>query len=647
MINRRNIIAPTAVALLLATLTGVHASTPPASSAPESIYFVVLDRFNNGSTANDQGGLTGDQSVTGYNNTDNGYFHGGDIVGLDQKLEYIKSMGFTSIWVTPVVTQKTVQGNSAAYHGYWGLDFTKIDPHFGTSEEFSKMINDAHAMGMKVILDIVVNHTADVIQYDASGKAVIPSNAPAKSPAWLNDLSNYHNVGNLNNGKSTLLSGDFYGLDDIKTENAVVQKGWTALWSDWITKYKLDGFRIDTAQYVDAGFWNYFLPKIQSAAKSAGISTFEVFGEIAETDPTFISTFTTEQSFPSALDFPLRQGLINFVTSNSKAQDLAEVFNGDDYYTTATNSAYNLRTFISNHDAGRIGYLLQSRASWAGTESIQKRDLLAQEMLLLLRGVPVIYYGDEVGMAGAGGDKDARQDMFPTSVANWQSESRIASDPIGNGSSFGLTSPIKSEITDLQALRAKYPDLSTGAQQVLYAQGNVIALSKYGHGNEFIELFNSGEAETTVQLNHVNTTWESLYGPGTFTSAGNSLTLNVPALSSIVIRNAGKFKDAVAKPVVTLKQPVVANAVAWIPLEATATGDINQVAFYTSTDKKKWILQGTSLHRTVETDNTAAGLYRIFLHPTLIKAKKIYVKAVLKSATGASSTSKVLSVNLR
>ena len=645
MISLRRALAPAAAALLLAGLPAVHVAAAP--NTPESIYFVVLDRFNDGSSANNTGGFSGDQSVTGFNNTDNGYFHGGDIVGLDQKLDYIKSMGFTSIWLTPIVEQKTVQGSSAAYHGYWGLDFTKIDPHFGTSDEFAKMVSDAHAMGMKVILDIVVNHTADVISYDSSGKAFIPANQPTKGPSWLNDLSNYHNVGNLNNGKSTLLTGDFYGLDDIKTESPVVQKGWTALWSDWITKYKLDGFRIDTAQYVDAGFWNYFLSKIQSAAKSAGVSQFEVFGEIAETDPTFISTFTTEQSFPSALDFPLRQGLISFVTSNSKAQDLAEVFNGDDYYTTATNSAYNLRTFISNHDAGRIGYLLQTRASWAGTDSIQKRDLLAQEMLLLLRGVPVVYYGDEVGMAGAGGDKDARQDMFPTSVANWQTEARIGSDPIGSGSSFGLTNPIKSEITNLEMLRAKYPDLATGAQQVLYAQGNVIALAKYANGNEFIELFNSGEAEATVQLSHVSTTWEKLFGDGTFTSSASSLTLNVPALSSLVLHNTAKYKDSVAKPVVTLKQPVVANAVAWIPLEATATGDINQVAFYTSTDKKKWVLQGTSVHRTIETNNTAAGLYRIFLHPQLIKGKKIYVKATLKNASGATSTSKVLSLNLR
>jgi len=652
MITARRVrvaLAAATALVLTASLTTVKAATPASPTAPQSIYFVVLDRFANGSTANDQGGLSGDSSVTGYDPTDHGYFHGGDIVGLDQKLDYIKSMGFTAIWVTPLVTQQTVQNGSAAYHGYWGLDFTKIDPHFGTAEEFTKMVNDAHSMGLKVILDIVVNHTADVIKYDA-GKAYIPTGAPTKNPAWLNDLSNYHNVGDLNNGKSTLLTGDFFGLDDIKTESPVVQQGWTALWSDWITKYHLDGFRIDTAQYVDAGFWNYFLPRVQAAAKKVGINDFQIFGEIAETDPQYVSTFTTEESFPSALDFPLRQAVLDFVTSGNKAENLAEVFNGDDYYTTATNSAANLRTFVSNHDAGRIGYFIQTRDSWAGDGSILKRDLLAQDLLYLLRGVPIGYYGDEVGMAGAAGDKDARQDMFPTQVVNWQTETRIGGAPIGTGSSFDAAAqanPIRSEIQALLALRAKYPDLATGAQQVLYAKGNVLVLSRYANGNEFIEAINSGESDASVDIAPSSTTWETLFGSGTYSSAGTNMSLTIPALHSLVLHNTGTSASMTAKADITLAQPQIANAVAWIPVIATSkSAGINQVSFYTSSDKKKWILQGTADHHTYETANTPGGEYRIFLHPSLLKMKKFYIKAIIKNASGGTATSKVLQVSI-
>ena len=638
-------LAVTTILALTASFTTVKAAT---TAAPQSIYFVVLDRFANGSTTNDLGGLTGDSSVTGFDPTDHGYFHGGDIVGLDQKLDYIKSMGFTALWVTPLVTQQTVQNGSAAYHGYWGLDFTKIDPHFGTADEFSKLVNDAHSLGLKVILDIVVNHTADVIKYNA-GKAYLPAGAPRKSPDWLNNLANYHNVGDLNNGNSTLLTGDFFGLDDIKTESPIVQQGWTALWTDWITKFHLDGFRIDTAQYVDAGFWNYFLPRGQAAAKKVGIADFQIFGEIAETDPSYVSTFTTEESFPSALDFPLRQAVLDFVTSGNKAENLAEVFNGDDYYTTATNSAANLRTFISNHDAGRIGYFIQTRDSWAGSDSILKRDLLAQDLLYLLRGVPVGYYGDEVGMAGSGGDKDARQDMFPTAVANWQTEPRIGGSPIGTGSSFdnaAQANPIKSEIQSLLALRAKYPDLANGAQQVLYAKGNVVALSRYAHGNEFVEVINTGESDQSIEINHPTNSWEKLLGSGTYTSSGSTLTIASPALHSLVLHNTSVSAAAI-KADITLAQPQIANALAWIPLIATSKSvGANQVSFYTSLDQKKWLFQGTTDHHTFETANTSGGQYRIYLHPALIKAKKFYIKAVIKTASGAQAASKTVKVSL-
>ena len=642
----RAAIAATALALTAASLTTVKADT---SSTPQSIYFVVLDRFANGSTANDLGGLTGGPSDTGFDLTDHGYFHGGDIVGLDQKLDYIKSMGFTAIWITPIVTQQTVQGDSGSYHGYWGTDFTKIDPHFGTSDEFTKMVNDAHSKGLKIILDIVVNHTADVIKYK-SGTAYIPDGAPKKSPAWLNDLANYHNVGDLNNGKSTLLTGDFFGLDDIKTESPVVQQGWTALWSDWITKFKLDGFRIDTAQYVDASFWNYFLPRIQSAAKKAGVNDFQVFGEIAETDPAYVSTFMSEESFLSALDFPLRQGILDFVTSGNKAQNLAEVFNNDDYYTTATNSAANLRTFISNHDAGRASYIIANRASWAGAESILKRSILAQDLLYLLRGVPIGYYGDEVGMAGSAGDKDARQDMFPTAVTNWQTEPRMGGEPIGTASGFDTpaqSNPMKSEIQTLLALRAKYPDLAMGTQQVLSAQGNVIALSRVGHGNEFIEIINSGESEATVDLPHTATSWESVLGAGKFTTTASTLSVTIPPLHAMVLRNSGNTKVATVKADITLAQPQITNALAWIPLIATTkSAGNNQINFYTSSDKKKWVLQGSTDHHTVETNNTTGGQYRMYVHPSLLKLKKFYVKATIKTASGAQATSKILQVQL-
>jgi glycosidase len=129
----------------------------------DSIYFVMTDRFENGNSANDEAGIGDGRLGSGYDPTDIGYYHGGDFVGLTQRLEYIKGLGFTSIWITPPVVNRPMQGDSASYHGYWGTDFTTIDPHLGTEAEFKAFVSRAHSLGMKVIVDIVVNHTADVI----------------------------------------------------------------------------------------------------------------------------------------------------------------------------------------------------------------------------------------------------------------------------------------------------------------------------------------------------------------------------------------------------------------------------------------------------------------------------------------------------
>ncbi|MDP5281454.1 alpha-amylase family glycosyl hydrolase, partial [Sphingomonas sp. DG1-23] len=139
----------------------------------EILYFLLPDRFENGDTANDRGGLKGDRLATGYDPTHKGFFHGGDLAGLTRRLDYIEALGATAIWVAPIFRNKPVQGptgqESAGYHGYWVTDFTQVDPHFGTNAEFKALVDAAHARGIKVYMDIIANHTADVIQYRECG----------------------------------------------------------------------------------------------------------------------------------------------------------------------------------------------------------------------------------------------------------------------------------------------------------------------------------------------------------------------------------------------------------------------------------------------------------------------------------------------
>lgn len=176
---------PVALAALALALTGCQMAPPPNQdaadpaatgpvSAPlraaltrEQFYFVMADRFANGDPSNDTGGIAGDRLAHGFDPTDKGFYHGGDLRGLIDRLDYIEGLGTTAIWLTPSFKNRAVQGapgsESAGYHGYWITDFTQVDPHLGGTEALRELVDAAHARGMKVFMDVVANHTADVI----------------------------------------------------------------------------------------------------------------------------------------------------------------------------------------------------------------------------------------------------------------------------------------------------------------------------------------------------------------------------------------------------------------------------------------------------------------------------------------------------
>ena len=133
----------------------------------EVIYFVLPDRFANADPANDTGGIRGDRLRHGFDPTHKGFYHGGDLKGLIARLDYIQSLGATAIWLAPVFKNKAVQGapgeETSGYHGYWITDFTTVDPHLGSEADFKALVDAAHERGMKVYMDIIANHTADVI----------------------------------------------------------------------------------------------------------------------------------------------------------------------------------------------------------------------------------------------------------------------------------------------------------------------------------------------------------------------------------------------------------------------------------------------------------------------------------------------------
>jgi glycosidase len=662
-------------------LTSLARPTIRGGAANSQIYFVMTDRFANGDASNDEAGLTGFPAVTGYDPTDIGYFHGGDFKGLTSKLDDLKGLGFNSIWITPPVKQRYVQGDSAAYHGYWGLDFTTIDPHLGTEEDFKNFVAEAHSRGIKVIVDIVINHTGDVIRYrgdvysysdmseypykDCKGIKFDPakyagkSNFPKlcvknsfpvppvisekfkniKAPAFLNDLTNYHNRGDSTFSGESSTFGDFFGLDDVFTEKPEVVKGWTKVWQDWITKFDIDGYRIDTAKHVNPEFWQAFLPAVLKTAAAAGKSYFPIYGEVWDTDPNYLAKYVTDYKFPGVLDFAFQAAASKYATYGNGERDLLEIFNQDDLYTTATTSAYGLTTFIDNHDMGRIGNFLQGNTD-ATPAQLLERDQFAHALLILLRGGPAIYYGDEKGMVGNGGDKAARQDMFPTQVMDWQNEIRIGGSPIGTKSAFDVTNPLEKTISELQNLTTKYPALRTGTQQLRYAKDGSFAVSRYLDKQEFLVAFNGRDTEKKLELpvSTNGSNWTLVSGKADqISSSGLMVALKLPARSWVVLKADNQFSPT-SKLAITLGKPFVDIRTSGYSVALTAAvpgNDFNEITFAVRQKGKSWAIVGTSDKRLLSVTGFKDGLYRVYLHQDKYKkGTQLEVVAIVQNANG-------------
>lgn len=708
------VVLVTAIASLSA---GVPAAGVPAADASEqltgdlavpavrtpiggdSFYFVMTDRYRDGNPANNTGGMSGDYRVNGYLPVDDAYYHGGDLAGLtgrcdpmdesDNGLVRVKRMGFTAVWITPPFVNRAVQGSSAGYHGYWFLDITRPDPHLGTEADFAAFMACAKKLGLKVFLDVVVNHTADVISFQSGGTAYIPTGvkpyrtaagkafnpwsfttgtsfpamkrkgsfpyvpmvdpgfAGAKVPAVLNQVTRYHNRGDIDWGSCVgrcEMDGDFAGLDDLMTEDWTVVKALADAYGAWITKYQIDGFRIDTAKHVDPFFFGRWLPLIGATASSAGKPGFTTFSEIWLDSPIALSEQMLDRRLPSVLDFPTQQAFRGFVTGRKTGGALALHFDEDDRYTSSTTNAYGLATFLGNHDMGRIGFFLTTDTAAQGAALLES-DLLAHDLLMLTRGVPIVYYGDEAGMTGSGDgrDRQARQDMFATEVFRWQQEERIGGPPIGNGSSFTRVHPIQDRIRLLNGLRSTYPALATGAQVTRYGQGSVFAVSRFdaSERREFVVAFNSGDSvvAVTVPTSTPASSWASLTGgPAVRSGQAGELSLALAPRSTVVLR-ADSQLPIPASPQVSLEVSEDFASGSYLVTAQVPGSDVGAVTFLArQPGSGPWTPLGTDDARP----------FRIYLDPNRLgRGRALEIAAVLVDSAGRRATSKPIVVTLK
>ena len=522
------------------------------------VYFVLPDRFENGDPKNDKGGLKGDRLSTGYDPTAKGFYHGGDLKGLTQRLDYIQGLGATAIWFAPIFKNKPVQGpkgdESAGYHGYWVTDFTQVDPHFGTNAEFKAFVDAAHARGMKVYMDIIANHTADVIRYregDAAsyayrGKADYPfsrrgglkgaainpgfngdadfspenwarltdptfaytpyvpkGEETVKVPAWLNDPIHYHNRGDTNWVGESSLYGDFVGLDDLATESPRVVQGMIEIYASWIERFGIDGFRIDTARHVNPEFWQAFVPAMLETARAKGIPNFHIFGEVAtsEVDPALTARWTRIAGLPSNLDMAFAAAAQRVVSGKAGTDVFARLLEDDALYEGGAPAATRLPTFLGNHDFGRFSMFVKQANPTASDEELLARVALGHAMLLTLRGVPVIYYGDEQGFVSDGNDQLARENMFPSKVAVYNDNDLIGTDATTAQSNFDPSHPLYRHIAALVDVRQSTPALQSGLTRIRHFSDKpgLLVVSRFDPktGREVVLAYNTSAQPVT------------------------------------------------------------------------------------------------------------------------------------------------------
>ena len=564
------------------------------AAAGEVIYFLLPDRFENGDAANDRGGLKGGPLTTGFDPAAKGFYHGGDLKGLTARLDYVKGLGATAVWVGPVFQNKPVQGapgqESAGYHGYWITDFTRVDPHFGTNADFKAFVDAAHARGMKVYMDIIANHTADVIQYREQGGAyrsradfpysrkggaainpgfagdtdsspanfahltdpafaytpfVPAAEAHVKVPEWLNDPLWYHNRGNSTFTGESARFGDFAGLDDLFTENPRVREGLIAIYAKWIADFGIDGYRIDTARHVDPGFWQAFVPAMLQTAKARGIPNFAIFGEVARETPDngFIAQFTRRDGYPEVLDFAFQASVRAALGKGAGTHVLADLFEGDVLYEGGEAAALALPTFLGNHDMGRFAMLVRKDRPGISQAELEARVSLAHVLLMTLRGSPVVYSGDEQGFVGDGGDQDAREDMFAGHVASYNDNQLLGTARAASADHFDPAHPFYRLIAKLAALREAHPALARGQQVVRTydEKPGLFSISRFdpATGAEYLIAYNTSDTpiHAASVIGSEADTFETLFGTCPVrVSAPGSVLLDLPAFGSAVCR---------------------------------------------------------------------------------------------------------------
>ena len=466
----------------------------------QSIYQVMTDRFFDGDASNNN-------ADGNYNPSNSQSIHGGDFKGVEQKLDYIKALGATAIWISPVVLN-----GSGQFHGYAARDFYKVDPHWGSLSNLQHFVQVAHAHGLLVIDDIIVNHGDDLIystdagysnfvyspagytlKYRSSAKMFAPPFDVFNSTynSANNALTNlFHNNGTIQNFNdlTQVQLGELSGLDDFRTESDYVRSNMAAIYEYWIQQAGFDGFRIDTVKHVDTGFWRSWCPAVHAFAATNGAPNFFMFGEVYDANEALCGSYTGTQGggpflLDAVVDYPLYFTVNSvFATATGNTRQIEDHYhNVDANYDPS--AQMQLVTFLDNHDQAR--FLSAGNANGNTT-----RLAVALEFLYTARGIPCLYYGTEQAFNG-GNDPYDREDMFAGQFK----------DGLAGVDSFNMSHPLFQLVARLNNFRRLYPALSLGSHvNQWYTPGGpgLFAYSRVLNTQEVFVVFNTAATNQTL-----------------------------------------------------------------------------------------------------------------------------------------------------
>lgn len=551
------------------------------------IYFAVTDRFFDGNASNNDAYGVGDYNVSGVK--DGSSYHGGDFAGLTAKLDYLKDLGVNTIWITPIVENITEDQHDPktdtatyGYHGYWASSFTELNKHLGTREEFQALLDAAHSRNMKIMVDVVINHAG--YGTESYFNSVLPDGTP-----MLRDANN-------------TVSGDdklapLSDLPDFVTENAEVRDQLVQWQTQWMDEFDIDYYRVDTVKHVDNTTWAAFKNSLTKVNPD-----FKMIGEYAGAGYANTAGELGTGTMDSLLDFDFNGWTKDFLTGkiSSIEQNLQK-------RNSAINNTAAMGSFLNSHDEDSLQCTLMKEAGLTEEEAYDLMKVAAT-LQITAKGQPVLYYGDELGQAGANDwpVQSNRRDF------DWTELEKQKADSNSIYNHYKTMLGIRNEYTGVFAKGSRATVLQSDAE------GYEVISRSYGGDTLYVGM-NIKDAAKTVSVPvdaEAGAVVENLYDGSVYTvAADKTVTVTIPAASdggTIVLKEAEDDDYRVVIPITgndftevldTISKVedgqdivVILNDTSVVPasvINAVAGRDIDM--YFSVSDEAMWYMNGKSV----------------------------------------------------